>query len=116
MLTISLDEQGDFENMKNENAPIFIGGIIYNDRELENEHEYEKKRVSTYLQRVCMSVGAKYPRDLHFYKYANGGNNSNKVILFASLHLLFLIKPNNLISICKLITPPVINKRIIQIK
>ena len=33
-ITIALDEQGDFENLegKLEKAPVFIGGIIYDDK------------------------------------------------------------------------------------
>lgn len=79
MLTISLDEQGDFENMTNNNAPIFIGGIIYNDLDLENERDNEKKRINAYLESVCTSVGENYPGDLHVRSYPGGGNNSAAV-------------------------------------
>ena len=39
MLTITLDEQGDFENIQNklETKPVFIGGIIYDDKGIAEE-------------------------------------------------------------------------------
>ena len=82
MITIALDEQGDFENLggKLENAPVFIGGIIYDDREDSADYDNEKKRLQKYLKSVCQSVGCRYPQDLHFA--SNGGeNNGQKVAL-----------------------------------
>ncbi len=65
--------------MTNNNAPIFIGGIIYNDKDLENERDNEKKRINAYLERVCKRVGENYPGDLHVRSYPGGGNNSAAV-------------------------------------
>ena len=79
MITISLDEQGDFENLEQENAPIFIGGVIYDDEGDEEDTGTEKKRVVAYLQKVCEDTGNIFPRDLHFQRFAGGGNNGGKV-------------------------------------
>lgn len=73
MLTITLDEQGDFENIQNklEKEPVFIGGIIYDDMGIAGEKINEIKRLKSYYKKVCSSVGTKFPKDLH-----RNGNNS----------------------------------------
>lgn len=71
MLTIALDEQGDFEGVKKDGKPMFIGGMIYDDFGNENDTEIEKKRIELYLKAVCKSVGGTYPVDLH----VNEGND-----------------------------------------
>ena len=73
MLTITLDEQGDFENIQNklETEPVFIGGIIYDDKGIAEEKINEIKRLKSYYKKVCSSVGTKFPKDLH-----RNGNNS----------------------------------------
>lgn len=83
MLTITLDEQGDFEDLRNKlnEEPVFIGGIIYDDEDWNEEFEKEQLRLEAYLQNVCESVGARYPRDLHYEALENGGNNSSSVRL-----------------------------------
>lgn len=82
MITIALDEQGDFENLegKLENAPVFIGGIIYDDIEDSDDYDNERKRLQKYLKTVCLSVGCRYPQDLHFSSDGNT-NNGQKVAL-----------------------------------
>lgn len=47
MITIALDEQGDFENLNGsiEIAPVFIGGIIYDDTGEMADFENEKLRL-----------------------------------------------------------------------
>ena len=82
MITIALDEQGDFENLegKLEKAPVFIGGIIYDDVEDSDDYDNEKKRLQKYLKNVCLSVGCRYPQDLHFSSYGDT-NNGHKVAL-----------------------------------
>lgn len=83
LLTITLDEQGDFEDLRNKlnEEPVFIGGIIYDDEDWNEEFEKEQLRLEAYLQNVCESVGARYPRDLHYEALENGGNNSSSVRL-----------------------------------
>lgn len=82
MITIALDEQGDFENLegKLENTPVFIGGIVYDDVENSTDYENEKKRLQKYLKNVCLSVGCRYPQDLHFSSDGKS-NNGQKVAL-----------------------------------
>ena len=45
MITIALDEQGNFESLYDEKktgAPIFIGGLVFD--ELGDEREYDHER------------------------------------------------------------------------
>lgn len=81
MITIALDEQGDFENLEGnlEKAPVFIGGIVYDDSDEETDYENEKKRLQKYLKNVCLSVGCRYPQDLHYSSDGSNGQNVAKV-------------------------------------
>ena len=75
MLTIALDEQGDFEGLYEKKAtgkPIFIGGIIFDDKENKQEFNLEKQRIHYYLKSVCESTGSEYPADLHVNNSRNG--------------------------------------------
>ncbi len=88
MITIALDEQGDFENLKGElySEPVFIGGIIYDDLGNRSDYENEKKRLKSFFKKICAEardnagnvVGAVYPADLH-YEEKNGVSNNDKV-------------------------------------
>jgi len=81
MLTISLDEYGQFENEGN--APRLIGGAVYvcNPRgsveEQAAEQNAEKYRIADYLERCCLDCGALFPQDLHFEK---GNPAHNEVV------------------------------------
>lgn len=81
MITIALDEQGDFENLEGKlaNAPVFIGGVVYDDCEKDTDYSNEKKRLQKYLKKVCSSVGCRYPQDLHCSSENNNGQNVAKV-------------------------------------
>lgn len=73
MLTYALDEYGDFEGLKKDREPIFIGGLIYDDHDVPGEEEQERKRLEAYYRAVIRdaAVGAenaedfKYPEALH---------------------------------------------------
>ena len=45
MLIISLDEYGDFEGLKKKNEPIFIAGLIFDDKDIAGEEIIERKRI-----------------------------------------------------------------------
>lgn len=81
MITIALDEQGDFENLegKIDKAPVFIGGVVYDDFDKDTDYDNEKKRLQQYLENVCTSVGCRYPQDLHFSSDGNNGKSVAKV-------------------------------------
>jgi len=81
LITIALDEQGDFENLvgKLTKAPVFIGGVVYDDCDEDVDYVNEKKRLQKYLKKVCSSVGCRYPRDLHYSSEGNNGQNVAKV-------------------------------------
>jgi len=73
MLTISLDEQGEFENIQHvdeEKAPLFIGGVIFDDCDMKGEYHKERKRIDLYLRMLCQQADAVFPTDLH----VNGKN------------------------------------------
>ena len=76
MFTIALDEQGDFENLKNKlnTEPVFIGGILYDDCGDSDDYDTEKKRLQSYLRNVCGDAGGVYPKDLHFSSEGDSDN------------------------------------------
>ena len=73
MLTISLDEYGDFEGLKGVNEPVYIGGLIYDDHGADREEHTERKRVRAYYEAVIADAagdasdtrGFTYPEALH---------------------------------------------------
>lgn len=78
MITISLDEQGIFENNDTSNGDIvFIAGIIYDDHGDEKETLREKSRIKNYFSLVCKKANASYPENLHF---GNGDNTKVGVV------------------------------------
>ena len=83
MITIALDEQGDFENFNGviDAKPVFIGGVVYDDGDCVGELDLEKKRIDKYLEKVCDSVNCQYPVDLHYTEDCNRNNNSENVKL-----------------------------------
>lgn len=82
MITIALDEQGDFEGLYDKNvtgAPIFIGGVLFDDLDGEGEYDREKMRIHHYLKAICENVGASYPVDLHMNHRGNNRSQVKKV-------------------------------------
>ena len=65
MITISLDEYGEFE--KEDNKPLFVAGLIYDDLGDTVEEKIERKRIEAYYRKTIKSVGNEfmYPNDLH---------------------------------------------------
>lgn len=80
MITIALDEQGDFENLKHKlrSEPVFIGGIIYDDAGDSDDYDREKNRLQKYFKNVCSEAGGNYPRDLHYW--SSGGTNNSHIV------------------------------------
>ncbi len=49
MITLSLDEQGDFEdNSEETHEPVFIAGLLYDDKGDKRDNLNEKKRIEAY--------------------------------------------------------------------
>lgn len=67
MFTIALDERGNFEKIysKPSGYPIYIAGILFDDKDIFKELEREHERLERFFIKVCASVGRKYPEDLH---------------------------------------------------
>ena len=73
MLTYALDEYGDFEGLNHTNAPVYIGGLIYDDHFLRGEVKLERRRVKAYFESVITDAalnaqttdGFSYPEALH---------------------------------------------------
>lgn len=69
MITISLDEYGEFEN--EDNKPLFIAGVVFDDREQPEEKaiedRIERDRIRAYYKKVIENAGENflYPQDLH---------------------------------------------------
>lgn len=83
MITISLDEQGNFENFNAEDkqTPLFIAGVIYDDKGIITDSFNERTRIVNFLKEVCISVGKKFPRDMHCNNYVPGKNAKNVAIV-----------------------------------
>lgn len=82
MITIALDEQGDFEGMFDDiktGEPIFIGGVVFDDCNIRKEQQREKERIHHYLKGICETVGASYPEDLHVNHQRNNWAKVKKV-------------------------------------
>lgn len=85
MLTYALDEYGDFEGIKHSNEPIYIGGLIYDDKSFNGEEKNERKRVRAYYEAVIAEAasnaqnasGFSYPEALH--SDGNGSRDHNVV-------------------------------------
>ena len=85
MLTISLDEYGDFEGAYKDNGPVFIAGIIYDDAGNENDSRIERKRIRAYYERVIedartdgpMAAEFVFPKALH----SNSDRTRNSLVV-----------------------------------
>ncbi len=81
MITISLDEYGQFE--KSDKKPLYIGGFIYDDLEESDEvnieEHLERERIEAYYKRVVKDAGEKfnYPKDLH----SNNNAKRNHIVV-----------------------------------
>ena len=93
MITISLDENGHFESLGQgirtieikkkdrvieETTASFIAGVVFDDKDIEDEYDTEKDRIEAYLKGICEDVckknnirisdGGAYPEMLHVNK------------------------------------------------
>lgn len=84
MLLYTLDEFGDFENIrKKDDEPVFVAGLIFDDKKLENEIENERARIKRYYSQIISEIRTEqnikdqynftYPVALHV-----NNENSNK--------------------------------------
>ncbi len=62
MLTISLDEYGQFESTKS--TKCLIGGVVYSGK--KEKMARERERIHQYLKDCCARTGSRFPQDLHF--------------------------------------------------
>lgn len=74
MLTLALDEYGDFEGLKTEAGPVYIAGLIYDDKNISGEERLERSRIKAYYKAVVSEAAEKavmlageftYPEALH---------------------------------------------------
>ena len=85
MLTYALDEYGDFEGLKQSNEPIYIGGLIYDDHNVNGEEKLERNRIKAYYESVIADAavtaqntgGFVYPEALH----SDGDSNRNHYVV-----------------------------------
>lgn len=65
MITITLDEYGEFE--KEGHEPLFVAGLIYDDKDIPGEKRAERERIGAYYKMVIKDAGEgfSYPQDLH---------------------------------------------------
>lgn len=79
MLTISLDEFGDFEGVKNKKEPVYIAGLIYDDSGDENDVKQERKRIASYYQEAIQDASANAIGSgfLHAFTYPSALHSDN---------------------------------------
>ncbi|MBR2894492.1 MAG: hypothetical protein IKC03_02395 [Oscillospiraceae bacterium] len=65
MLTISLDEYGQFENTRA--SKCLVAGVVYQGTQVVRE----RARINHYLRECCERSGSRFPQDLHF-EWKNG--------------------------------------------
>lgn len=74
MYRLALDEYGDFEGIRKERKPVFVGGVLFDDAKEEGEIAREEQRIRAYyemiLREVSEEIGKKltYPVGLHVGK------------------------------------------------
>ena len=77
MITIALDENGDFEGLNRESdEATFLAGLLYDDNGDEMDTENERERIIAYYQHVCAKAGGHFPESLHI---SHAGNNGGYV-------------------------------------
>lgn len=81
MITIALDEYGQFEKAGNNGNKqlVFIAGLVYDDKGSSNDLENEKARLDLFFKRVAGAVRCRYPEDLHIN---SGCNNYDHIAEF----------------------------------
>ena len=70
MITLALDEYGDFEGRTDRREPVFIAGVLYDDQEDEKESLTERNRIRSYYKKLIAQVSDgsdlfSYPSALH---------------------------------------------------
>ncbi len=58
MVLLSLDEYGNFENIKD--MPVFIAGVLYDDNGDSDDIEHERHRIADYYKRVIQAAQTRY--------------------------------------------------------
>lgn len=77
MITIALDENGDFEGLNRESdEATFLAGLLYDDNGDERDTENERERIIAYYQHVCATAGGHFPESLHI---SHAGDNGEYV-------------------------------------
>lgn len=74
MITIALDENGDFEGLNRDgDEATFLAGLLYDDNGDEMDTENERERIIAYYQHVCAKAGGYFPSSLHINHAGNNG-------------------------------------------
>ena len=85
MITLSLDEYGDFEGLQNGRRPVYIGGVLYDDADEDGEQFRESLRIRGYYQMAVREAAKgsedpgkfRYPEALH----SNGDKDRDRNVV-----------------------------------
>ncbi len=86
MITLSLDEYGKFESITDENnEPVFIAGVLYDDHNNKADTDNERKRIEAYYRSVIKEASAgkegfSFPAALHSVGSKEGDRNIVKPV------------------------------------
>lgn len=75
MITVALDESGEFENVSENSKCMFLGGVIFKYTHEQNKSN-ELNRIKNFLITACTNNNARYPNDLHY-----NSDNTNVAIV-----------------------------------
>lgn len=79
MITIALDEKGDFEGVKQKIEPVYIAGIMYDDLNDPTDTENERKRIAAYYKEIIKTAAYKssYKADFQYAQSLHSGNDNH---------------------------------------
>ena len=84
MITIALDESGEFEGTPHGDYSL-IGGLVF-QAQSEQQRDAEKRRIIRWLSQICGENGFVFPQALHGYRSGNSGRQRAEERILQNLH------------------------------
>ena len=78
MYIFSLDEYGDFEGINHTHEPLYLAGVIFDDKEEQGEEKLERNRIRAYYEQVITDAALETPEYADFSYPESLHSNGNK--------------------------------------